>query len=488
MIPFDKKWVVLEKEDYANYLFVVSTWEAFTIKNPEYGFKNFSWLSAEYINKECNLFCPLEVYQDLSKDYLASIFTSPAIWYKLHQENIYYAKETFRFAREVKKLNVSKMSDKQILSWLNKFEIVQQENHDRRGPMFMIEVKDNLFSNYLMEYLRERCNDLNSKISPLTAFQILTTPTKKSIIKKQQEDLAMIALLNDKTKQERLLIRHVKKYEWLEYGLQGKVLDIGYFRQELSRVKNRRPKQLILKYHNEINDLKLKQRQITKNLKIHRHHQKLFNIARESIYVKVLSKDAQFYSYYATENLFKELARRGGLTLEQVRFLTFNEYQKVISGKNLATLANDRMKYSIHFADRGKTVIYAGSEANQVRKKINFIRDDNVLDKSLTEFGGSPAYPGKVSGKVKIINSTQEMMKMHRGDILVSHMTNPDIVPAMKLAAAIVTDLGGITCHAAIISRELKIPCVIGTKIATQVLKDGDKIEVDALKGIIKKI
>ena len=71
---------------------------------------------------------------------------------------------------------------------------------------------------------------------------------------------------------------------------------------------------------------------------------------------------------------------------------------------------------------------------------------------------------------------------------MVSHTTNPNIVPAMKKAKAIVTNAGGVTCHAAVVSRELKIPCVVGTKIATQALKDGDQIEVDASKGLVKKI
>jgi len=80
------------------------------------------------------------------------------------------------------------------------------------------------------------------------------------------------------------------------------------------------------------------------------------------------------------------------------------------------------------------------------------------------------------------------MGKMNKGDIMVSHTTFPALVPAIKKAAALITDDGGITCHAAIVAREMKIPCVIGTKIATKVLKDGDKVEVDASKGIIKKV
>ena len=67
-------------------------------------------------------------------------------------------------------------------------------------------------------------------------------------------------------------------------------------------------------------------------------------------------------------------------------------------------------------------------------------------------------------------------------------MTRPEFLPLMKKAKAIITDEGGITCHAAIVSRELGIPCIIGTKIATKVLKDNDLVEVDAEKGIVRKI
>ena len=65
-------------------------------------------------------------------------------------------------------------------------------------------------------------------------------------------------------------------------------------------------------------------------------------------------------------------------------------------------------------------------------------------------------------------------------------MTNPTYVPAMQKAAAVITDEGGLLCHAAIVSRELKVPCIIGTKVATKVLKDGDRVEVDAKKGVVK--
>ena len=100
---------------------------------------------------------------------------------------------------------------------------------------------------------------------------------------------------------------------------------------------------------------------------------------------------------------------------------------------------------------------------------------------------GLPASPGFASGIVKIVHDPSELNKVKEGDILVTKMTNPDYVPAMRRAAAIVTDEGGLTCHAAIVSRELGIPCIVGTGNATQVLHEGEVITVDARKGVVYK-
>ncbi|MEM2948955.1 MAG: phosphoenolpyruvate synthase [Candidatus Bilamarchaeaceae archaeon] len=98
---------------------------------------------------------------------------------------------------------------------------------------------------------------------------------------------------------------------------------------------------------------------------------------------------------------------------------------------------------------------------------------------------GVGASPGIGMGPVKIIKSPAELKKMEKGDVLVTEMTTPDFVPAMKKAAAIVTDTGGTTSHAAIVSRELGIPCVVGTGNASKLLKDGQVISVDGTHGIV---
>ncbi len=96
---------------------------------------------------------------------------------------------------------------------------------------------------------------------------------------------------------------------------------------------------------------------------------------------------------------------------------------------------------------------------------------------------GEPASPGVVTGIVNILKSAREIGKIKHGDILVTDMTTPDFVPAMKKAVAIITNKGGQTSHAAIVSRELGVPCVVGTKSATTTLKQGQVISVDGAKG-----
>ena len=101
---------------------------------------------------------------------------------------------------------------------------------------------------------------------------------------------------------------------------------------------------------------------------------------------------------------------------------------------------------------------------------------------------GKSAYKGIVSGRVRIIRFIKDTKKFRKGEILVTSMTDPRYLSTMKKASAFITDEGGVLCHAAIIAREMQKPCIIGTKIATQVLRDGDLVEVDADRGIVKII
>ena len=112
--------------------------------------------------------------------------------------------------------------------------------------------------------------------------------------------------------------------------------------------------------------------------------------------------------------------------------------------------------------------------------------EKHKIKKEIKEIKGSTACRGHVKGIVHIIRFENQINDFKKGEVLVTEMTNPDFVPAIKKAAAIITDEGGIMCHAAIVAREMNKPCIIGTKIVTTVLKNGDLVEVDADRGVVK--
>ena len=117
--------------------------------------------------------------------------------------------------------------------------------------------------------------------------------------------------------------------------------------------------------------------------------------------------------------------------------------------------------------------------------------DENVVAEADAKVvvRGLPASPGLASGVVHVIDDPKDIDQFKQGEVLVTLMTSPDWVPAMKKAAAIITNNGGMTCHAAIVSREMQIPCIVGTEsrqtTATEVLKDGDVVTVDAKNGVV---
>jgi len=96
---------------------------------------------------------------------------------------------------------------------------------------------------------------------------------------------------------------------------------------------------------------------------------------------------------------------------------------------------------------------------------------------------GLGASPGSATGKVKVIRNEKELDKVEEGCILVTVMTNPFFVPWLRKVKGIVTDVGGLLCHAAIISREFGLPCVVGTKKATKILKNDMRVEINGKKG-----
>lgn len=209
--------------------------------------------------------------------------------------------------------------------------------------------------------------------------------------------------------------------------------------------------------------------------------------------ITLMQDDRKMYQaetcYYLNQEIMTELAKRLQVTLQQARYIDASLLRQYIASKNADELA-------AHLQSREKLFLvvetdygvwsYDGNGALHYLKKQGIAIDADLVE--VKELKGQVANRGYAKGKVKLLLTSSGNVDFQEGDVLVTGMTTPDFVPFVKKAAAIITDEGGVTSHAAIVSRELNKPCIIGTKIATKWLKNGDLVEVDAEKGVVKKL
>jgi len=177
--------------------------------------------------------------------------------------------------------------------------------------------------------------------------------------------------------------------------------------------------------------------------------------------------------------------RQEGQVLDEFEIVQLAKYAKKIE-------EHYNKPQDIEFAIEGKNIYIVQSRPITTLKKVaQEIQHESAEEAELGKehldvlVKGIGASPGVGSGEVKIVTGLGDLEKVQEGNVLVAEMTNPDYVPAMKRAAAIVTDQGGSTSHAAIVSREMGIPCIVGTETATKTLHDGQKVVVDANTGIV---
>ena len=197
-----------------------------------------------------------------------------------------------------------------------------------------------------------------------------------------------------------------------------------------------------------------------------------------------LRKEAQVRGVYAYLSILTEAVGRLGIEDADKELYSREEIRSMLLGKPGPDAAEieKRRRAILVLVERDEVRFFSGEEAERMIAEETEEEHDNVK-----ELSGLGASKGFVRGRVKVCGGAREALrKMEEGDILVIGMTTPDTVPAMKLASAVVTNEGGVTCHAAIVSRELNVPCVVGTHIATKVLKDGEIVEVDANRGVVR--
>ncbi len=334
-------------------------------------------------------------------------------------------------------------------------------------------------------------------------YSILTEPIENSFA--QDQEFALLSLMDryysDQWKQDVIsgttnlqqeypefwkdLAAHTRTYAWVYYVYTGPAFTeqnfLDFIVQELHA--DERPGKKLERLQQKRKETLIRREQYIRDLKSDVLEENILRLAGKMVWAKPRRKDYQSKSYYHLEKLQREIGRRISATLDEVRHTPIKDLEKCLNGEKFNAEKARAIKalHSVIPKENDSIELVYGDDTQDFLKTVRTEKPGPQGE----EVRGNTAYKGKVQGRVRIINAPQDMEKMQKGDVLVSVATTPSIVPAMKKAAAIVADEGGLTCHAAIVSRELEIPCVVGTKFATQVLKDGDLVEVDADKGVV---
>ncbi len=425
-----------------------------------------------------------------------------------------WSRDFFKASRKQRRINLKPLSNRELLKVFKLPYRYHLMSHAIGASIsWHADAEKERVTKAMIQMVDEQIKKRKLKLVAPVVFSTLSTPARISIV--EQEELAFLKIAAEIKKKKRvvkifkesklgdiadkllavdkkiyqLTFRHYRRYRWIPYQYKGPAYSyqdfLGRWQALLQEGSN--PTQLIKQIKKKQAAVKKEKQRLLKLLRFDKYQRDLIKLAQRLVFIKDYRKMALYHGMFCYEPIFKEIGRRFGMSFDQVTAMNHWEIVDLLRGKSRLTVdeLNERLKECAAFYDGKEYVVYIGKKFKQFMAKVKFEKKELKNDKELF---GTCASPGKVRGVVKIVNLPEEMHKMKKGDIMVAHNTNPNLVPAMKKAAALISEAGGLTCHTAIVARELKIPCVVGVPLADKVLKDGDLVEVDAEQGVVKII
>lgn len=340
----------------------------------------------------------------------------------------------------------------------------------------------------IREYLDRQSLQHDTKESVDLALRILSTPEKLSMTAQEEYELLKIIVKVPKSRLLPALKKHEKKWSYIPMYSQFSAWTLEDFKLRVKDFEKSNPKERYQELHQHEKNIKKAKEEIFSKFHCGPQIQKLSNLLSKYIYWRINDETTIGLLTRNREGLFREIAKRLHVSQAQLNHMLITEIKNGLAGEKVdVNLINERQKkYAVILNPRGVAVV-SGKDLDVLLKNVKFKSKSKSFSRA-KQLQGTPANPGKATGRVKLVSSPKFINKVKKGDILVTSNTTPAYVLAMKISGAIVTEEGGITSHAAIVSRELGIPCVIGVSNITKILKDGDKVEVDAEKGVVRKI
>lgn len=390
------------------------------------------------------------------------------------------------FAR-IDKTNLIELSDEELKDL---YVEISEKYHGFWIPAGTLEFINYALDKWLQAELKKKKiadqNEFNHAVATLSA------PIELTFYRQEEKDIIEIIKLPE-DEREAALEEHAKKYYWIFNSYYAsQIMSKEYFKEEMEKLAKEDYEQMYNDIVNYKEQSQKEKQELIKKYSLDDNTQKIIILLEEFTIWQDIRKMDNFIGDHYVDVLLKEIVRRKNIPFDDLRCLTFGEIIEWLS-------SNGYKKYMDLIASRkdGLTIFhfdYMNGHTGRVlssteaKKVVEGLEAANA-DKQASVFQGVVANMGKSKyfrGTVRVVMSSKDIGKIEKGEILVTSMTAPDYVVGMKKAGAVITDEGGITCHAAIVSREIGIPCIVGTKVATRILKDGDTVEIHGGKGIIK--
>src|SRR3989338_3508637 len=364
-------------------------------------------------------------------------------------------KEMLKFAKEVAP-KIETLSNQELVKVLRETKRLQAECVVYGTAEGFADVLGGI-TNKLIAVVEKRKN-LKHTMHVYTS--VLAMPIEKTYTEKAQNEIR-----SAKETPKAL----AEKYFWLHQGYIGR----GITEEEVKKIQK-------TKATKEEYDRK----ELFEELHLNDEEKKLFQIAQDVISIKADRVDIRQSICVILNRIIDVLAKRWNVEAQFLETLSVEELCECVTTGKIPKDLEMRWQHGIYIPHENRYKVITGNETKKFMK-------ENILEEKTEHedvIKGQVGQQGNVIGRVKLVFGPQHNNKVQEGDILVAPATSPQFLPAMERAAAFVTDVGGITSHAAIVARELKKPCIVGTKNATRILKDDDLVEVDATKGIVKRI
>ncbi|MBU0536051.1 MAG: hypothetical protein KKE20_03735 [Nanoarchaeota archaeon] len=414
----------------------------------------------------------------LRRSFIAKVNKDPKILSKLKND---WHKRLRIFDKIMKKIDgfdLSKLSDDLLIdvyyewyaAYLNEYGLAIgiQDSYSMHADRFLIP--------HFEKILKKKGVDAKN-------YPILMAPIVDTFITQEYKDRLRLRMAFGKKNFDRKLKEHVKKYYWVQNNYaRNNYLDEKHYLNQINQMKED-PKKELERLEHESKELLKTKKDLIKKLDLHKESMNLIKITELFAYMQDERKKYVLIATYYQDLFLKEIQKRLRITREEAEYTYIDEIRELFNKGVDRKLLMERKKGCLVINTEKGSEVLSGKLAQDIHDKIF-----KISGKDVKEIKGIIACKGKITGVVKVVRTVHDLINVHDKAVLVASMTRPEMVVAIKRAAAIVTDEGGITSHAAVVSRELKIPCIIGTKVATKVLKDGDLVEVDADRGVIRII